>query len=225
MTLILTELTPFGITMAADSSVTFTNMKTGLRYAQPNLAQKLQAVPHLNAGISCWGIGEISGVPTDRWIANLIEASGSLKSLKDFAEKIAGELNLQVPKNTTGKNRLGFHLAAFEDHNGIPIPSFYHIHDGPSTTLEQRGINVDPNQFNANHDIPPNVYLEIMKTGKTWITRNGDYQFYANMFGLLEGLFQQLRPLGVVIPNSQNLNDRAEYLVFQRLKRYQKFIV
>jgi len=213
MTLVLTELSSFGIAMAADSAVTHTQTQTGLKYVIPNAAQKLQVVPHLNAGISCWGLGSINNIPTDQWLSNFINSSISLTTLQSFADELAIQLNAQVPPNTSGNSRLGFHLAAFENYTGVPTPSFYHIHDGPSTALQQRGITVNPHQFNANHDMPPQMTQQIVAQG--WYrTRNGDYQLYANIFGLLENFFQQLQPLGIIIPSPQNLTDRAEYLVF-----------
>jgi len=215
MTLVLTELSPLGIAMVADSAVTHTQRLTGLTYAIPNAAQKLQVISHLSAGISCWGLGDIAGVPTDQWLSNFINSSAQLNTLQSFANELARQLNVQVSPNTSGTSRLGFHLAAFEDYNGIPTPSFYHIHDGPSTTLARRGIAVNPNQFNANHDVPPQIFQLVVRTDNPWITRNGDYLLYARIFGLLGDLFQQLQPLEIMIPHSQNLSDRAEYLVFQ----------
>ena len=212
MTLVLTELSSRGIAMAADSAITRTQTQTGLRHVVPNAAQKLQVIPYLSAGISCWGLGTIAGVPTDQWLSSFIDSSTSFTTLQSLADELARQLNAQVPPNASGVNRLGFHLAAFEDFKGTPTPSFYHIHDGPSTVLQQRGITVDPNQFNANHDTPPQLFQQ---RGGVWTIRNGDYQLYAKMFRLLENFFKQLRPLGIVIPDSQNLIDRAEYLVFQ----------
>ena len=216
MTLLLTELSPFGIAMAADSAVTHTNYQSGLSYAIPNAASKLQVVPHLNAGTSCWGLGDIAGIPTDQWLSNFIGSGTSLTSLQSFAVELARQLNnCQVPLNISGDSRLGFHLAGFEDYNGVPTPSFYHIHDGPSTVLQGRGITVNPYQFNANHDMPPNIFQQLAPHGGGLVTRNGDYQLYAQIFDLLDNFFQQLEPLGIMIPHSQNLADRAEYLVFQ----------
>jgi hypothetical protein len=215
MTLILTELSSFGIAMAADSAVTFTQTQTGLSYAIPNAAQKLQVIPHLNAGVSCWGLGNIAGMPADQWLSNFINSSTSFTTPQFFANELARQLNSQVPPNVSGQSRLGFHLAVFEDFNGTPTPSFYHIHDGPSTTLQQRDITVNPTQFNANHDVPPQIAQSIFSSGQASITRNGDYILYATIFGLLDSFFRQLQPQGIIIPNSQNLIDRAEYLVFQ----------
>lgn len=220
MTLVLTELSSigmssFGIAMAADSAVTNTQIQTGLSYVIPNAARKLQIIPHLNAGISCWGLGTIADIPTDQWLSNFINSGTSLATLQSFANELARQLNTQVPPNTSGVNRLGFHLAAFENYNGVPTPSFFHIHDGPSTSLEKRGIAVNPYQFNANHDMPPEIFQHNFSHDGFYTTRNGDYLLYANIFNLLKNFFRQLEPLGIKIPSSQNLLDRAEYLVFQ----------
>lgn len=215
MTLVLTELTTHGITMAADSAVTSTNTRTGLSHAQPNAANKLHSIPYLNAGISCWGLGKIGRMQTDRWLENFIRSNPGITTLQDFAGELATSLNSLIPRNISGDGRLGFHLSGFEDYSGVPTPSFYHIHDGRSTTLEQRGIFVDTSLFNPNHDMPPDIFTQIAATGAGWITRNGDYQLYAQIFQLLEKFFGQLQPMGVMIPNSQNVADRADYLVFQ----------
>jgi hypothetical protein len=211
MTLVLTELSPFGIAMAADSAVTFTNPNTGYSFAKPNAAEKLQVIPYLNAGVSCWGVGEIDGEATDEWLAGFIRANSNLPSLASFASTLATALQNHLGPSSAKQSRVGFHLAGFEEYNGKPAPSFYHIHDGPSTTLQERGIAVDPSKFNANHDMPP---AEFLKRGG-WITHNGDYQFYAQMFALLGMFFHNVSSLGIIIPDSQNLSDRAEYLVFQ----------
>jgi hypothetical protein len=215
MTLVLTELSPFGIAMAADSAVTFTNPQTGLSFAEPSLARKLQAIPYLNAGISCWGMGEIAGTSTDEWLSDFIDSHKTVSSLKDFVSQLAETLNAQLPQNVTGENRLGFHVAGYETYNGVATPSFYHVHDGPSTVLSQRGIEVNPNQVNANHDMPPDIFQQKRARGEGWITRNGDYILYAKIFELLEDFFHELIPFGIRIPNTHNLNDRAEYLFFQ----------
>lgn len=211
MTLVLTELSPFGIAMTADSAVTFTNPRTGYSFAKPNAAEKLQVIPYLSAGISCWGLGQIAGKATDEWLADFIRVNSSLPSLASFANTLAATLQSHLGPSPTKQSRLGFHLAGFEPYNGKPVPSFYHIHDGPSTTLQERGITVDPSRFNANHDMPPEEFLK--RGGR--ITRNGDYQFYAQMFKLLEDFFLSLSSLGIIVPDSKNLSDRAEYLVFQ----------
>ena len=216
MTLVLTELNSFGIAMAADSAVTFINPRSGNVYAEPNRAIKLQVIPYLNAGISCWGMGEIDGTATDIWVQRYIDSHNTLTSLSNFTEQLAQTLNNLLPPNQTGEFRLGFHVAGYENFNGVPTPSFYHVHDGISTTLEQRGITINPKQVNANHDMPPEAFQLINRKGIGWLTRNGDYKLYAEIFGLLEAFFHTIAVKhGIIIPNSQNIQERAEYLVFQ----------
>jgi hypothetical protein len=211
MTLILTEIGLNGISMAADSAVVHSG--GGRTIVRLNAAQKLQSVPYLNAGISCWGQGRISGTPTDQWLINFISSNSRRRTLRGFANELARQLNIQQPPSITGS--LGFHLAGYENYNGTLTPSFYHIHDGPSTTLQQRGINVNSNRFNANHDFPPNLYANISRN-YYYITRNGDYQFYAQLFSLLNNFFNCLNLMhSIRIPRSHNLSDRAEYLIFQ----------
>ena len=216
MTLVLSELSSFGIAMAADSAVTHTKPRTGIAHVTPNSARKLQVIPYLTAGISCWGLGTIGTLPTDQWLNNFINSNSSINTLTNFATELANQLNRQVPRNTSGANRLGFHLAAFENYRGTPTPSFYHVHDGPSTTLQSRGISVNPNQFNANHDVPPRIFQQMANAGQTPITiRNGTYQLYAQIYSRLDGFFRtSLRPLGITIPHSQHVSDRADYMVF-----------
>ena len=215
MTLVLTEVSALGIAMASDTAVTTINLATGLAYAQPNRARKLQVVTHLAAGVSCWGLGEISGLPTDRWLSRFIENASHVSDVHEFAHRLADQLNIQVGENPAADNRLGFHVAGFVDQNGDRLPAFYHVHDGPSTTLASRGIQVNPHKFNPNQDIPPDVSANAAAQGVSLIIRNGDYQLYAAMFQKLEEFFSALRPLGVMIPNSQDVGDRAQYLVFQ----------
>jgi hypothetical protein len=170
MTLVLTELTQFGIAMAADSAVTYTLTSTGHSFVKPNAARKLQAIPYLSAGVSCWGLGEVGGEPTDEWLADFICTHSSVPDLASFADALATSLQSQVGPSPTKQSRLGFHLAGFEKYNGMPVPSFYHIHDGRSTTLEARGIMVDPSHFNANYDIPPEEFLKLAESGGGWLT-------------------------------------------------------
>jgi len=215
MTLILGELSFFGIAMAADSTVTVTNQLTGMRHVNINAARKLQSVPYLNAGVSCWGLGDISGIPTDDWLSDFISHNIRLQTLQSFAEELATQLNASVNDPRLGTGIAGFHLAGFESYNGIPTPSFYHIHDGESKVLQNRGTTININQFNANHDMPPDIFQRDFGNGGWYLTRNGDFQIYAQIFDSLHAYFGSLSTRGIVIPNSQSLDERADYLVFQ----------
>lgn len=210
MTLILTEITEFGIAMAADSAVT-TTYNIGRRRGHRVLTgvKKLQPIHYLNAGVSCWGSGEIEGIDTDIWLEDFVRTHNNISVLADFAIALQDELRRVV--GTIAQNSLGFHLAGFVECDGHRFPTFYHIHNGPS---QYASINahIDPLLFNANQDFPP----EACPAGLFRITRNGDYQLYAELFEVVENFFNsRVRPLGIEIPHPLSLDSIAEYLRFQ----------
>ena len=99
MTLILTELTRFGIAMAADSAITFREPLPGggTRIRVVRGANKLQVIPELNAEISIWGTGSLRMgddiINMDTWIENLItEREDDYESLDEFANLLVSEI-------------------------------------------------------------------------------------------------------------------------------------
>jgi hypothetical protein len=187
MTLILTELSHHGIAMAADTAVTYT--RSGISWAVPSAATKLQIVPHLNAGISCWGLGQIGTTNTDVWLGDFIGRHDQAASIETLARSLASELNSILGPNPDGNARGGFHVAGFlHDHLG-EAASLFHVHDGPSAILARQGVTADPHAFNANHDIPPARTRAEVSLEHALITRNGDYHLYAQLFKKLEDLF------------------------------------
>lgn len=227
MTLVLSELSRFGIAMAADSAITFLEpLPSGnsrLRVVMD--ANKLQLIPKLNAGISVWGQGSVrvgdDVIQMDTWIENFIaEKEDDYDSLDSFANLLASEARNYVQPIDVSQHpwgTVGFHLAGFVDYEGEPTPTFYHIHNGRSQALEMRGEIVDdPSVINANHDFPP--YMARAFSGRLlWYrTRNGDLRIYNRLFGLLEAFLRGLeRESQIVVPHSTSITDRARWLKFQ----------
>ncbi|MFH1701247.1 MAG: hypothetical protein ABIE07_11740 [Candidatus Zixiibacteriota bacterium] len=211
MTLVLTELNQHGISMAADSAVTFRVPLPdgGFKNRVLHGADKLQPVHHINAGISCWGLSSINGVDTDIWITDLIQRSRSTTSdLHSFASFLASELNSALPPNSQNS---GFHVAGFVQIGTTSLPAFYHVHNG----ISQYFTNINTSIFNANFDRSPQQY----QPGQFYITRNGDYQFYAQFFTYFQSFLQSL-PLqpqlaGISIPSPDDLYTRARLLRLQ----------
>lgn len=184
MTLVLTQLNEHGIAMAADSAVTtIINLPNGTQdYHVRHGANKLQRIPHLQAGISCWGTGVINGIPTDDWIDQFINLNANATpDLESFALKLAHDLNNIFPP---GSDNSGFHLAGYTNSKIGIHPAFYHIHNGISDHFP--GIN--PDIFNPNLDSPPKIYIP----GQFNITRNGDYQLYAQFFNYLSAFITNI---------------------------------
>lgn len=222
MTLILTEISNFGIAMAADSAVTEKIVKPNgnIIYRVLTGVRKLQVIDKLNAGISVWGEGMINNTPTDIWLEDFIDGQrANYNSLNDFALLLQNELRLHIASINVRNNRLGtigFHLAGFVGYQGNPTPTFYHIHNGISQALSARGITVNPAIINANHDLPPNIAQQIIASGVAYITRNGDFTTYAQLFDHLNTFLQNLfQYRNLTIPHSRNLMERAEWLRFQ----------
>lgn len=209
MTLILTELSPHGIAMAADSAVTvqatspvpYTRYLTGM--------QKLQPVYHLQAGVSTWGHATVDGMDADVWLASFIQWSvEQTGTLGEFAVLLQGELRRALGPGS-GVPRIGFHLAGYEEHDGERLPSFYHIHDGPSETFG----NIDPQLVNANHDMSPARFRQARDLGVLpFIVRNGDYTFYVNLWNMMEAFF---KTYSINLPARRTLDARLDYLTFQ----------
>jgi hypothetical protein len=197
--------------MAADSAVTATvpAPQGGITDRVLHGAKKLQMVPHLQAGISCWGMGTISGTPTDIWVQDFIRrAQGSTADLQAFAQTLVQELNnIFPPRSPSG----GFHIAGYVLAGGIRLPAFYHVHNGVS----QYYANINPDIFNANLDMPARNY----PPGQFGITRNGDFRLYAEFFNYLlrfiNNLPTQPQFAGIQIPSPNDLYTDAKLLRLQ----------
>lgn len=227
MTLILTEISNFGIVMAADSAVTEKIVQPNgtIIYRVLTGVRKLQVIDKLNAGVSVWGEGGIppntlNNMPTDIWLEGFINSQRSnYNSLHDFALLLQNELRNQIPPINVQNHPLGtigFHLAGFIDYQGNPIPTFYHIHNGQSQALAARGITVNPTIVNANHDLPPNIVRQMLLSGRSAIIRNGDFTIYAALFQHIDTFLRNLSQYSnLTIPHSRDLRERAEWLKFQ----------
>jgi len=219
MTLVLTEISPFGIAMAADSAATITRrdvtrVLTGIR--------KLQVIEKLGAAISIWGAGEIDDTDSDVWLDKFIRGrQNEYDSLESFATLLQNELRRLVPRidlEREPEGTIGFHLAGFVDLNGRKAPTFYHIHNGRSMKLEARAETVDGTMVNANHDILPEEACGFIDSGGICVVHNGDYEIYKGVFNYLRGFFAEVERKtggGMLIPYSVCLADREEWLRFQ----------
>ena len=209
MTLIITEVSRYGIVMVADSAVTSINEDTGeIHSIEENGATKLSKIDYLNAGISWWGLGTINQKNTEEWLNEFIEQNkNDCRSISDFANRLEKELrNILGNINT----ELGFHLAGYENTQQGNLPLFYHI----TNSAVNNCFDHTTKEFDAQKDYTPEKQ-EYNKENPYWLTRNGDYFLYANISERLQGFFNQLATIhGVIIPGNQSLNGREEYLRF-----------
>jgi len=211
MTLVLSEVSSFVVAMAADSAVTFSNGRVYIG------AQKLLPVYKLNAGISTWGLGNIGRIDSDVWLAKFIENDvTSSMSLWNMANKLAEKLN----KDFGGiiPERMGVHVAGFDEKNGFRGPAFYHVHNGHYHVQYRNGkIEIVPDEyppireFRAHEDCPPTIY----PIKKVHLTRNGDFAVFAILYEIINPLFNNIQKMtSLNFPYPPSLASRGEYLRF-----------
>ena len=205
MTLIITELSEFGIAMVADSAVTCKEVLPSGKAAYRVLSgvRKLQLVSHLNAGVSMWGLGSIptstSEVSTDIWIADFIERHQDILAIDDFANCLAAELQATVG---TIKEPLGIHLAGYVDIGGKKLPTFCHVRNVDGTFE-----NYQYHDFIPGQDHPP----QLVPHNQFKITRNGDYGAYAALSETVHETLRQIHnEMKLTIPHP-SLRGRIAY--------------
>jgi hypothetical protein len=214
MTLVLTELSNFGIAMAADTALTV-SCSSGTRVYYGT--RKLLKIPKLNAGISWWGEATVNKIETDSWLYNFInDNEKKYNSLAEFAILLQDELRryvLPIDVNKYPGGTRGFHLAGFVEYKKQKQPAFYHIHNGESTATDKK---IKPQIINANFDCPPIKFLQLQRQKKTYMTRNGDYEPYAVVSNMLKALVHEYFPkFNIQVPYPPSLEARTKYLRFQ----------
>jgi len=197
MTLILTELTPAGIAMAADSAITKMHNGKIIEIDQQGMA-KILRVPKIRAAISFWGmIGAVTKSPFDQWLQDIINAE-NYNGLESFADILAGALNDSCNGNPLQDGEeVGIHVAGYAPWEDNKIrPFFYHIHNGHGqfiseheTDKDGRIIAVhtkwvsDPRKLFEKHQDFPSLKKSLDENTKNlqtgYITRNGAFFIYA----------------------------------------------
>ena len=233
MTLILTELSPFGIAMAADTALTQDVRKPDGTIGDKVYygAHKLFTVPKLKAGIAYWGWGEIpqpgagwsdkNRPLTELWLPHFLEENlEHYNSISDLAQLLENELRKRIPEIDVGEypeGDGGIHLAGYEAIGDHFLPTFWHIHNGKSKALPDKKIN--PAIVNANNDISPEKGRYLAERKGIAIIRNGDTKAYITLFELLfkprSPFSEILRSIGLTFPYAESVTERAKLLKFQ----------
>jgi hypothetical protein len=207
MTLVLSEITKFGIAMVADSAITTTTVMPSKKKIDRVATgiPKLQVIPYLNAGISFWGEGSIPYIggikhPTDSWLQDFIERHEDAVSNEEFATELKNELQ-RLPHRI--KEPLGFHLAGYSTSEGKKLPILYNIRNVDGDFLK----GYEPHEFVEGLEYSPQPIEERLV-----YLRNGDYGPYARLSGLMNiGRWLIHEELGLEIPHP-SLEGRVSYL-------------
>lgn len=224
MTLIITELSSFGIAMAADTAETVSSVNVrGLIEDRAFFGlTKLLPIPKLQAGISYWGWAKMppssqDGVWMDWWLrVFLAQNINNYDSIGDVARLLEKELRKIVTPVSETELKLmpygngGIHVAGFTEEEQKKTPCFWHIHNGESQALPKKEL--DPHIVNANSDCPPGKFLQIQKSGASYVTTNGDIEPWARFFRkyLKNYLIELRKEMKIVIP-LPTIDFRAEF--------------
>jgi hypothetical protein len=146
MTLIVSEVSKFGIAMTADSAITEQYPTSwALSSGKPppptvrTGAQKIVPIQSINAAISVWGFGTVgmpndldAQIPIDCFLQDFAESIRSGVSLDDVGYRLVNIVNQRIK---IGQIRGGFHLAGYSEENSKRFPALYHpVLDSPRIT-------------------------------------------------------------------------------------------
>lgn len=212
MTLIVSEISKFGIAMVADSAITavFPNSWTLSSGNSPSPVvrigvQKIIPIKAVNAAISFWGLGEVgtlgdpdTPIPTDIFLQDFANSVPQGTSIEQVGTKLVDLVNQRI---RVGQVRGGFHLAGYDQKNGKRFPVLYHIHTGSIS-------NPTYEPFNLHRDYPFKMlsdqghclgdaqaidqWLEKLNLQR-FSLRNGTYDVYAYFMVYLNDLMDRLR--------------------------------
>lgn len=197
MTFILTELSDFGIIMAADSSET--RMQNGEESFEE--VDKIIYFPDLNIGISTWGDAIVDNKDIDSWLKEAIgrfkqnKNDNNLKNkfLSDISKHIAEKLNEIFPN---GEAVLGLHITGYTYSVELKEyrPGVFHVHNHDERNIREirrcltpEHRNGEPKKFIAEKTKP------ILQKGEAIHIRNGIYEEFALFFPALQGLKETFR--------------------------------
>ena len=197
MTLVITDVSPWGIVMGADSALTITG---GGETTVLTDAQKLRPIDWLKAGISFWGLGQIGGRYTWQWLNDLIDSSQHIGTLRGFADHLCGALKANVG---SANELMGCHLAGFVELEAKWCPQVFHIHNAHPNYPG----NQSPIEFHVEESLSPKKWQERMEKYRNtpqvpfFELRNGMWPFYVKWFQLMDKLLEdEFRNNGVQIP-------------------------
>ena len=229
MTLIVSEVSRFGIAMAADSAVTDTyptNWQLTSGAAVPPTvrigAQKIHPIHSVGGAISAWGIASVgmptdknANIPVDSFLPDFIGLIKPNETFDDIGRRLAEEVNKRI---VVGEVEGGFHLAGYAQEGGKRYPILYHIHTGHSGDSHKAFQLYRDYPFDSGFSI--DQWLEALSKGAFAWLRNGNFDEYAYFSKSLNELMNTLKEkTGFICPDYEQfttpLEARGRFLKLQ----------
>jgi len=173
MTLIITNISKFGIIHASDSNLTSKNGSPA------GTAKKTFEIRHLMAGLTVAGAYSVGGKRLDEWMTEFIESQerSGTGSLGDFAHELKIRLEKQMWSEEKEKGSIA-HIAGYVQNKGVFHPEFWfvrNVHDIDRNTGEYTRIG---QRFKADEhfwrrDCPKSKLMRAFQRGIQQIHVNG----------------------------------------------------
>lgn len=204
MTLVVSEVSKFGITMVADSAVTIRDSLTKV----VDGALKIQYSHSHNVGFAIWGHATINGEQLDRWLKRFIDTQlDDVESLNDIGEKLTDTLVKELRRENKPWEELvlGIHITGYIS----GLPRLWHIHCGnPGEVPSEPRLYKD---FPEGRKWSDSEYKERLDSGEGFQFRNGYYEFFSLLFKNIDPLLKEFRERFSVILPRNSLDGRLSY--------------
>lgn len=220
MTLIVSEVSKYGIAMAADSAITEEYPSTWILDSgistPPTVrtgVQKLIPIKAINAAVAVWGFGALgtrgnldARIPMDSFLSDFVDSINKGTSVEEVGNILAATVNERIK---IGRVRGGFHIAGFEETGGKRFPVVYHIHTGHNINGPHEALRLY-RDFPYGHVSSVEEWVKKLETITYWL-RNGAFDTYAYFSDHLNKLMGQLYvDKGFVCPDPSRFNTALE---------------
>jgi hypothetical protein len=211
MTLIISEVSNYGIAMVGDSAITYSDIQN--RERAKTGASKIQYSDAANIGFGVWGNALICGQQIDQWLHDFIHDHVSEGSrLDDIGDQLAENLRYGFRFDGRSWNQLkcGIHLAGYLK----GLPRLWHVHMGHA--------DEEPHEPRLYRDFPEGKgweddYLQALFSEggvASFHLRGGYIPHYALLFDQTAEYSDRLRSeIGISFP----ANSLRGHLEFQKV--------
>jgi len=215
MTLVLSEVSKFGIVMVGDSAITTTHYKKDKLPSGDPIpeyvrlgSEKVKQVPNRPIGISFYGMGKIADLPTDVWMNDFLKNKIKAEHpLDDICNLLAENVNEAFAKRMQ-YDLGGFHVGAIlEPGTENAYPVLYHVFRGnQKEKFHLQKDNPDGRGFSAEQWRP---HLEL---GTAYYLRNGLHEPFAVLQNrIFDWIYEVKGKYDIQVPHPQNLVSHERF--------------
>ena len=170
MTLVVSDVSKYGIVMVGDSAIT---RRSGTGVSVTSDAVKVQYSAEANIGFAMWGRANVGLTRMDFWlrdfIANEIQTGNTIE---DVGQRLTIALNKDIAAGggVTPSDIRGIHIAGYRDDK----PVLFHIHGSAPLVFHH--------DYPDDQNVTPDDFMLILKNGGEAHLRNGLHTHFAILY-------------------------------------------